>query len=216
MPAAWWPTIRATTPAFNARVTPSEGMGLIAETFRTWPGTLRSNHPASSFAAWGCYAADITAHHPLDFSLGEKSPLARMYGLDSWVLFLGTGYANNTSFHLAEYRAPGAHEIEQGSAITETGKRVWKPYRDIELDPLDRFAQIGIDFEQSNRVQTGLVGSATARLFSQRTAVDFAVQWLTACHARTNPPCPLNADPARVRLGLIKEVGESSPENAPG
>lgn len=215
VPLAWWPTIRATNPAFNPQLTPSEGMGQIAETFRTWPGTLRSSHPASSFAALGRYAADITSHHPLDFSLGEESPLARLYCLDSWVLFLGTGYANNTSFHLAEYRAPGAHEIVQGAAIIERGQRVWKPYRDIELDLVGRFAEIGIDFEQANRVETGLVGSATARLFGQRAAVDFAVQWLTAYHTRTNPICPSNADAAQVRLRLVKQLGESSPESAP-
>jgi aminoglycoside 3-N-acetyltransferase len=60
----------------------------------------------------------------------------------------------------------------------ENGQRVWKTYDDIELDA-DIFPEIGVDFEATGTVTLGQVGSAQARLFSARAAVDFAQEWLT-------------------------------------
>jgi aminoglycoside 3-N-acetyltransferase len=178
VPKEWWPIIYQTMPAFDPLVTPSEYMGKIVEVFRTWPGVLRSSHPLVSFAAWGEHAEFIIKEHTLDYGLGEGSPLARIYGLDGWILMLGTGYATNTSLHLAEYRVPNPIEVVQGSPISENGERVWKIYRDIEIDS-GYFPEIGAEFEQWGQVKSGLVGSANTRLLPQRAAVDFAVQWFT-------------------------------------
>jgi aminoglycoside 3-N-acetyltransferase len=77
------------------------------------------------------------------------------------------------SFHLAQYRAPGARRIEAGAPILEGGRRVWKIYEDIELDE-EVFEEIGADFENAVGVRYSRVGSAQVTLFSQREAVDFA------------------------------------------
>jgi len=183
VPKAWLPVIYDTMPAFDPLTTPTYFMGKIVEAFRTWPGVIRSNHPTDSFAAWGRHVEFVTAHHNLEYGLGEGSPLARMYELDSWVLLLGVGYNRNTSFHLAEYRVPHAVQTTLGSPIIEDGKRVWKHFQDIEINA-DIFPDIGDDFEQDTRiVKMGHVGSADARLFPQRAAVDFAQRWLTQKHS---------------------------------
>lgn len=130
-----------------------------------------------SFCTWGQHAAAITAHHQLDFGLGETSPLRRIYDLDGAVLLLGVGFGNNTSFHLSEYRTRQRTPVTQGSPVMEQGQRVWKTYQDIRNDD-EVFPAIGVDFEQTGQVRVGQVGSATARLFAQRAAVDFAVRWL--------------------------------------
>jgi aminoglycoside 3-N-acetyltransferase len=177
VPQAWWQTIRDTMPVFDPLVTPTRGLGRIAELFRTWPGAMRSVHPAYSFSALGPLAATITAHHSLEFGLGENSPLGRLYECAAWVLLLGAEYDSNTCFHLAEVRIPSPKVLEEGSPAIESGRHVWKTRREVVLNS-DVFAELGEAFESTGAVRVGKVGSATARLFQIRPAVDFAVEWL--------------------------------------
>ena len=177
VPAEWIPVLQATMPAFDPATTPSRWMGQIAEYFRTLPDVVRSSHPTTSFSAWGRHADYVVADHGLEHGLGENSPLRRLYDLGGFVLLLGVQYDRNTSFHLAEYRAGEAEEYETGAPMYEDGQRVWKRYRDIVYHD-ETFAEIGETFEASGQVRIGQVGSATARLFSQPAAVDFATDWI--------------------------------------
>ena len=169
-------------PPFRPDLTETRSMGRIPETFRKQDGVLRSNHPQTSFAAWGKAAHVVTADHALDNELGESSPLARIYDVGGHVLLLGVGHDRNTSLHLAEYRAayPGKRVITSSAPILVNGARQWVTFQGIDLDEAD-FPQIGAAFaETTGLVRQGKVGQATALLMPQRPLVDFAVQWMAA------------------------------------
>lgn len=177
VPQQWWQTIRETMPAFDPNITPTRNMGQIVEVFRTMPEVRRSHHPAVSFAAWGKDREYLMKEHSLEYSLGENSPLGKLYELDGFVVLLGVGFNRCTCFHLAEYRSGTGKPVVHGAPILEAGKRVWKTYNDIEFES-DCFIEIGKTFEKQNKVTKAKVGSAVARLFSVRDAVDFALNWL--------------------------------------
>lgn len=174
-----WQTIRDNWPAYDKRITPTNTMGAVAEMFRSWLGTIRSDHPARSVAAWGKNAEYLTANHDLSNIFGDGSPIGKLYELNGEVLLIGVGYDKNTSLHLADARAvyPGKHHCVEHSAIMENGKRVWKAYETLYVDGED-FVQIGEAFEQTNVVNKTMLGNAELRLMSQRRLVDFAVDWI--------------------------------------
>jgi aminoglycoside 3-N-acetyltransferase len=165
VPESWWETIRRERPPYDPRKQPTRGIGAIAECFRSWPGAVRSAHPLMSFAAAGPLADRVTRGHELRNGLGEGSPLARLYELDARVLLLGVGHGSNTSFHLAEYRTGFARPDPI------------RPDDDIDLNA-GVFAELGVDFDHARGTRVARVGSAESRLFAQRAAVDFAVEWL--------------------------------------
>jgi aminoglycoside 3-N-acetyltransferase len=180
VPEAWWPVIRQHLPAYDPALTPTRGMGAIVECFRHTPGVRRSTHPSVSFAACGPRAQMVVADHSLDDDLGEGSPLARVYDLDGQVLLLGVGHDNNTSLHLAEYRAayPGRRWEDQGSPVLVNGVRRWARYQKLTGDASD-FEQLGADFAvETGLERRGLVGATQSRLMAQRAVVDYAVTWM--------------------------------------
>ena len=180
VPASWWPAIREQAPGFDRSLTPSRWMGVIAETVRTWPGALRSDHPQVSFAAVGGRAAEVTGGHQLDDALGEHSPLGAVNRLDGKVLLLGCGHSSNTSLHLAEWRQQSPPRGVVGASVRRPdGTSQWITWTDV-IESTDDFEQIGAAFEATVGLSAAPVGGASARLMSQRALVEFATAWMAA------------------------------------
>ncbi len=174
-----WDTIRENWPAYDKAITPTNTMGAVAEMFRLWPGTIRSDHPARSVAAWGKNAQYLTENHDLSNIFGDTSPIGKLYELDGKVLLIGVDYDKNTSIHLADVRAkyPGKHTSMEHSAVMENGKRIWKAYETLFVNGED-FVEIGADFETVHTVNRQKLGNAELKLMKQRELVDFAVEWI--------------------------------------
>ena len=174
-----WQLIRDNWPAYDKKITPTNTMGAVAEMFRSWPGSIRSDHPARSVCAYGKNAEYLTKDHDLSNIFEDGSPIGKLYELDAKVLLLGVGYDKNTSIHLADARAtyPSKHTCTEYSAVIEGGNRVWKEYETLFVDGED-FCEIGKSFEENGKAKIGKIGDADSRLMSQREIVDFAVDWI--------------------------------------
>lgn len=180
VPEPWFEVIEAEMPPFDPDLTPTTGMGAIAECFRRQPGTVRSAHPIISVCARGPLAAVVAAPESITDTHGEESPLARLYEAGGWVLLLGVGHTRNTSLHLAERRARYEPKptLRRKVLATVDGRRDWMEFDDI-AGSCDDFDAIGSAFaDRTGLVRSGPVGYADALLMPQRELVDFAQAWM--------------------------------------
>ncbi|MEQ8673911.1 MAG: AAC(3) family N-acetyltransferase [Aggregatilineales bacterium] len=179
MPEHWLPIIRDHLPAYDSRFTPTFEMGNVAETFRTFPGVIRGNHPCASFAAIGPNVRYLVENHiSLARFLDDESPVGKLYKLDGYVFLLGVDHGKNTSLHLAEYRTTIPKRIIKESVVMLVdGVRQWVDYDMEDVDDSD-FPQLGDAYESAYNIPRGRVGKAEIRFMKQKPLVDFAVEWL--------------------------------------
>jgi aminoglycoside 3-N-acetyltransferase len=177
VPREWNEIIYDMMPAYQPDITPTRGIGRVAEIFRTYPGVLRSSHPQTSFCARGTYAKEITENHALTPQFGENSPLGRLYQRNAKVLLLGVGYDSCTSFHMGEVLCGSIEITRMGAAMTIHNNREWKWFEDYDYNNED-FIILGNAFESQREVKTSKVGNADCKLFGICEAVEFATVWL--------------------------------------
>ncbi len=92
---------------FDCLVTPADpDVGVLAEVFRTRPGTKVSDHPDGRFGASGPLAESLLEDVPWDDYYGPGSPLERFVRAGGRVLRLGADPDTVTLLHYAEYLAP--------------------------------------------------------------------------------------------------------------
>ncbi len=163
VPSSWWQLIRDSMPAYDPDLTPTRGMGAVADVVRHLPGACRSAHPTVSFTAVGPLAGALMTPHTLAAGLGDRSPLGRLVEAGAWTLLLGVGWDCATCLHLAEHRSGVRPLVRDGAPVLVDGVRRWVEY-DVPDHDTDRFPAIGAALEASGRVAVGTVGSATARL----------------------------------------------------
>ncbi len=102
MPALTFERVTPDNPVFDIRWTPSN-VGIIPETFRLRPGTLRSLHPTHSVCAAGLLAAELVEAHAVDSTpCGPHSPFRVNAERGGQILFLGCGLEANTTMHAVE------------------------------------------------------------------------------------------------------------------
>jgi len=87
-------------------------VGLITETFRLQPGSIRSDQATHSVAAWGSQAVELTKEHSAygprmgvfgDYCFSYSSPWQKMYLAEARIVFIGIDTVYNTFKHFVEY-----------------------------------------------------------------------------------------------------------------
>lgn len=157
--------VRAAMPPFDPRLSPTRGMGRIAECFRTHGAARRSPHPQVSLTAVGPAADRIVGAHSLDHRFGEGSPLAVLDRMDSAILFLGTDFRRCTALHLAEYRSvyPGQARVRRAVPVWKGDSAQWLEVDDVALVE-DDFPEIGAHCVATIAHQAGRIGRADCLL----------------------------------------------------
>jgi aminoglycoside N3'-acetyltransferase len=185
------PALLADAVPFDVLETPAdEDIGVLAEVFRTTPGTIVSDHPEGRMGARGRLATAFMADVPWDHYYGPGSPLDRLVGAAGRVLRLGADLDTVTLLHFAEYlvELPDKRRVRRHRMVeTPHGPRL----RVVEClddsdgiverdDAEDYFATILRDYLATDRAVVGTIGGAAAELLDGPDLVAFAVEWMAA------------------------------------
>ncbi len=172
-------------PGFDPAWSTAAGMGAIAETFRTWPGTQRSLHPTTSVCLNGPGSEAYLSPHAAAWSTGPASPFGRLRDrFNMKILLIGVGWNRCTPLHTAESYATHKR-LKTRRFKSGPGRSLWMETPDV-ADDLDRlFPRVGEAFEQTGAVSTGPLGEAVARLCPYDDLVSFATAWIDDENRRT-------------------------------
>ena len=163
--------------------------GVLAEILRQWPGARRSGHPDSSFAAVGPRAQELVFDHPLQYGMGDPSPLSALCKAAGRVLIMGSPLSNVTLLHHAEHLAdvPDKETVRYWAPILRDGAKEWVQIEEYSTEgclpwfgPGDMFEAILREYLQAGRGAVGQIGAAQSVLLDASDVVRFAVEWIEA------------------------------------
>lgn len=187
----------------NARA--ARGFGILAEFFRSYPGTICSRTISGRMAARGARAAWLTAGPPWNYGFGRGSPLDKLCQSGGKVLLLGSRRDDVTLLHYAEHIAPidGRRIAKYKVPIVQDGRRVWVDCQEFDTSdrgvhenwPKKAFEVIIDDFVAKTAgtaaCSRGLVGAADSLLLDAANLVDHAIPimetWAAGEDMTSNP-----------------------------
>jgi len=160
---------------YDRQRTPSQGMGVLSETVRLWPGSRRSPHAMQSVAAVGRAAGFVTAQDPPS-SFGAGGPFERLLALDAKLLLLGAPMQAASLVHLVEERQAVPYRywkcftgiyIDQG---VRTVRRYQIYVRDLELNPMLELSRVATRLRSADKLSVASLGGGSVQACR---AVDF-------------------------------------------
>jgi aminoglycoside N3'-acetyltransferase len=178
------------SPVFDASATPADpDVGVLAEVFRTTPGTIVSDHPEGRFGARGALAGELMVDVPWDDYYGAGSPLDRFVRRGGRVLRLGADLDTVTLLHWAEWLAPivDKRRVRRHRLVVgDDGRPIVRVVDSLDdSDGIadydckgDEFGVILTEYLATGRAGLGRVGGADAELIDGADLVDFAVTWI--------------------------------------
>jgi aminoglycoside 3-N-acetyltransferase len=184
-------------PAFDAQsARASRDHGVLAEFFRSFPGSLVNDHVAR-FVVWGAHARYLIAEQPWDFAFGKGSALDRFRELDGKILLIGCDHDNVTFLHYAEHvlDVPDLRIATFEVPVLENGERVWKEMKEVDTSgagahanwPERFFARIVNAYLAGTQNRGGRVGHAHCFLFDANGLLALALEEMTKT-ASAAPP----------------------------
>ncbi len=159
--------------------------GVLVETFRTWPGTLRSANPTANIIANGVGAATLLADHPLRYGYGAGSPFEKLIQCGGKVLALGSPLERLTLLHYSEHVAnlPDKHIVRYRCPILINAEKTWFDMEEFDtgdgvIDAPYLFSDIAQDYLATGAGAKGKIGNAESVLFDAAGLAAFGVRWL--------------------------------------
>ncbi len=179
--------------------------GLITETLRLRPDSIRSDNPTHSVSAIGKRASELTARHGEsglraclfgDAAFAEASPWERLYRWNAHYCFLGVDFTYNTMGHYCqcvllqwalEQAPPDKRDgLEARISRQDTIVRYYRESRSesgatVELMwPGFSFKEMGVHLADLGLVRNGTIGAATIRGIRTQDMVDTILATLKA------------------------------------
>jgi aminoglycoside 3-N-acetyltransferase len=181
-------------PAFSFRhARASRDFGVLAEFFRSSPGTVCSDHVAR-IAARGMRAEWFIAGQPWNYPYGVGSPLHKLCQAGGKVLLLGSDHDEVTLLHHAEHIAQfdGKRIARYKVPLEREGRRVWVDCEEFDTSGKGvhanwpgKFFEIIVDgfimaYSGSQICREGQVGNAHCVLMDAAALVNHAVPLMEA------------------------------------
>jgi aminoglycoside 3-N-acetyltransferase len=163
-------------PIFDPLTTPSY-CGILSETLRKMPGTIRSANPTHSVVVRGHGAQEIADKHETSTALGANSPIHYLIEQGADILLLGVGQTSNSSIHVAEKTLPVPYiNVPYNEEMSHPTKRLRSGV--VEEVPIDEcpgcsenFGIVDAKMQERGAIRIGKIGDAESRLMKGKDLI---------------------------------------------